>query len=96
MKSFLIVLVGLAGLCRAENAFSINVKAAINVASDSFISFEFDFTDVMDLFLQTKSLGKLGLTAPAYIKLRGFSDWLKASDVYPSSSSVALMFQHLG
>lgn len=97
MRNFLIVFVGFVGFARCgENFFTINVKSAINTASESFISYEFDFDDVMDLFLQSGSLEKLAVTAPAYVKLRNFSAWLKKENVaHDTANDVALMFQNL-
>lgn len=61
----------------AENSVTINVKNAVNVISDRFISYEIDFSDMMKLYLDQNSFKNLSVISPAYIKLRGFSSYLK-------------------
>lgn len=66
------------GVARAaENSVTINVKNPTNIISDSFISYEIAFHDLMNLYLDQNSVKNLSVISPAYIKLRGFSSYLK-------------------
>lgn len=75
----LISLLCIIGIARcAENSVSINVKNVANTVSDRFISYEINFSDLMNLFLEQKSVKNLSLISPAYIKLQGFSAYLRS------------------
>ena len=82
------------GSC-AENSVSINVKNVINTISDNFISHEVKFSDLMTLFLERKSLQNLNLISPSYLKLDGFSSYVKDDNKKFKSSDVAAMFSQL-
>lgn len=64
------------GSC-GESSVSINVKSSINTISDKFISYETNFSDLIDAFLRDKSVTALSSIAPAYMRLRGLSSYLK-------------------
>lgn len=61
----------------AEVSVSINVKNVANTISDRFISYEINFSDLMNFYHEQKSLNNLSSISPAYVKLRGFSSFLK-------------------
>lgn len=95
MEIKLLVLVSLVSLVHCgENSVTISVKKAVNSISDSFISYEFDIQDLVELYREQKSLGQLKLAAPAYIKLRGFSTYLK-NDKETNETEVAMLLQTL-
>lgn len=74
----LIYILPIIGIAQAvENSVSINVKNAINTISDKFISHEVSFTDLMNSYEHQNSLKNLSVISPAFIKLRGFSSFLK-------------------
>lgn len=93
----LIVLVSLIALGRCgENSVTINLKNAVNTISDKFISYEAKFSDLMDLFVERKSLDHLNFMSPAYIKLQGFLNHLRhESDKKYNTSEVKTLLQHL-
>ena len=64
----------------AENSVSINVKNAVNIISDRFISYEIPFCDLMNLYHEQNSLKNLSVISPAFVKLRGFYSYLKNTE----------------
>lgn len=96
MKLFLI-LVSLISFGRCgENSVTINVKNVVNTISDKFVSYEFDFHNLMGLFLEEKSLDHLSLVSPAYIRLRGLTSYLKNGPVKEfNETAVASLFKSL-
>lgn len=74
-----------------ENSMSINVKNAINVASDKFISFEADITDLLKLFRESKNLRNLSLLSPAYLKLKGCSTFFEGIEKVNETEVSALL-----
>lgn len=78
MRIKVLTLLSLIGIARCvENTVSINVKNIANTISDRFISAEINFSNLMNMFLEEKSVKNLSLISPAYIKLRGFSSYLE-------------------
>lgn len=76
-----IIFVTLISIARcAENSVSINVKNVANTISDRFISYEINFYNLMNSFREQKSVKNLCLISPAYVKLRGFSAYLKSRE----------------
>lgn len=94
MKSFVFLLCLVAlGSC-GENFASINVKNAINVVSDKFISYEASFPMLMSEFLKEHTLKSIDSISPAFIRLDGFTSYLRNGQQF-NSSDVASFFELL-
>lgn len=79
-----------------ENSVSINVKNVINTVSEKFISYEIEFHDMMSLFQKQNSFENLNLISPAFVRLQGFSSYLKAYNFRKyNETEVALLFKTL-
>ena len=82
-------------LC-AENSVTINLKNAVNIISDRFISYEIGFCDLMNLYHEGNSVKNLSVITPAFVKLRGFSSYLKNTENKKfKESNVADMIESL-
>lgn len=82
------------GSC-GESSITVNVKSPVSVVSDKFISYEVNFFELMETFMRTKNLENIKSVAPAYIKLVGFSSYLKIDRENFNSSDVTLLFEFL-
>lgn len=93
----LVFLVGLVALVSCgENSVSINVKNSINTVSEQFISYEINFSELINEFVKEKTLQNLISNAPAYIKLDGFTSYLKNDKTEKfNTTDVTLMFELL-
>lgn len=92
----ILVLTSLIGLGNCgESSVTINVKHAINTISDRFISYEVEFADMMEISLGQNSMDNLNLISPSYLKLKGFSSYLKGLNKEYAEADVAAMFRSL-
>lgn len=96
MKIILVIVSLISLVACGENSVTINVKNVINSIDEKFISYDFEFYDLMSMFLEQKSLDRFRLLSPAYIRLRGISSYLKNGAVKEfNETSVALLFKTL-
>lgn len=94
----LFFLVPLIGIGQAvENSVSINVKSSVNAISERFISYEASFSELMNFCRDQNSLKNLSVISPAYIKLQGFSSYLKnvTNENLEKQAAVAEMMETL-
>lgn len=61
-----------------ENFVSINFKNHFNAVNERFISYEINVLDLLQLFKEQEAFSNLHLIAPAFVKLQGFSSYLRS------------------
>jgi hypothetical protein len=85
--AFLLSLISITLVFCGEVTYFVNVKNPVNVISENFISFEVNFTDLIELSRQGKNLKFLHQISPSCIKILNFSQKL----VEPENDEISLI-----